>query len=37
MFICNHCPFVKAVLDKIVRDAAELKGPGIGSMRDFQQ
>jgi peroxiredoxin len=25
MFICNHCPYVKAVLDRIVRDALELK------------
>jgi peroxiredoxin len=32
MFICNHCPFVKAVLDKIVRDATELKTQGIGSV-----
>src|SRR6266436_3935201 len=32
MFICNHCPFVKAVLDKIVRDANELKSHGIGSV-----
>jgi len=32
MFICNHCPFVKAVLDKIVRDATELKAQGIGSV-----
>lgn len=32
MFICNHCPFVKAVLDKIVRDAAELKTHGVGSV-----
>jgi peroxiredoxin len=32
MFICNHCPFVKAVLDKLVRDAADLKGHGIGSV-----
>ena len=32
MFICNHCPFVKAVIDKIVRDAAELKAHGIGSV-----
>ena len=31
MFICNHCPFVKAVIDKIVRDAAELKTQGVGS------
>ena len=21
MFICNHCPYVKAVLDRIIRDA----------------
>ena len=29
MFICNHCPYVKAVLDRIVRDAAELKSLGV--------
>ena len=29
MFICNHCPYVKAVLDRIVRDAKELKQQGI--------
>src|SRR5439155_14001170 len=32
MFICNHCPFVKAVLDKIVRDARDLEPHGIGSV-----
>lgn len=32
MFICNHCPFVKAVIDRIVRDAEELKTHGIGSI-----
>jgi len=32
MFICNHCPFVKAVIDRIVRDAAELKTQGVGSV-----
>jgi len=32
MFICNHCPYVKAVLDRIVRDAAELKTLGVGSV-----
>jgi peroxiredoxin len=32
MFICNHCPYVKAVLDKIVRDCSELRGHGIGSV-----
>lgn len=29
MFICNHCPYVKAVLDRIVRDARALKQHGI--------
>jgi peroxiredoxin len=30
MFICNHCPYVKAVIDKIVRDARDLQALGIG-------
>jgi hypothetical protein len=30
MFICNHCPYVQAVIDRIVRDARELQGLGIG-------
>jgi len=29
MFICNHCPYVKAVRERIVRDARELKQLGI--------
>jgi peroxiredoxin len=32
MFICNHCPYVKAVRERIVRDAKELKQHGIGSI-----
>lgn len=32
MFICNHCPYVKAVLDRIVRDCGELALHGIGSV-----
>ena len=32
MFICNHCPFVRAVIDRIVRDAAELAAHGVGSV-----
>ena len=32
MFICNHCPYVKAVLDKIVRDARDLQSHGIGAV-----
>ena len=32
MFICNHCPYVKAVIDKIARDMAELQQHGVGSI-----
>jgi peroxiredoxin len=32
MFICNHCPYVKAVIDRIVRDATELKSYGIDTV-----
>ncbi len=32
MFICNHCPYVKSVLDRIVRDAADLGRIGIGTV-----
>ena len=32
MFICNHCPYVKAVLDRIIRDAAELKPLGVNTI-----
>jgi peroxiredoxin len=30
MFICNHCPYVLAVLDRIIRDARDLLELGIG-------
>jgi len=30
MFICNHCPYVKAVRRRIIRDAKELTALGIG-------
>ncbi len=30
MFICNHCPYVQAVLDRIMRDARELQALGVG-------
>ncbi|TYC52301.1 thioredoxin family protein [Rhodobacterales bacterium] len=30
MFICNHCPFVLAVVDKLVRDSRDLQALGIG-------
>ncbi len=32
MFICNHCPYVKAVIDRIVRDTADLKALGINAV-----
>lgn len=32
MFICNHCPYVKAVRDRIIRDAKELVEHGIGTI-----
>ncbi|WP_159715833.1 thioredoxin family protein [Geminicoccus flavidas] len=31
-FICNHCPYVKAIIDRLVRDAAELKGLGVSTI-----
>ncbi|MEJ6394982.1 thioredoxin family protein [Gymnodinialimonas sp. 2305UL16-5] len=30
MFICNHCPFVLAILDRILRDARDLQALGVG-------
>lgn len=30
MFICNHCPYVKAIIDRLIRDCQELAGHGIG-------
>ena len=30
MFICNHCPYVKAIIDRLVRDAREVQEMGIG-------
>lgn len=32
MFICNHCPYVKAIVDRLVIDAATLAEAGIGSI-----
>ena len=30
MFICNHCPYVQAVRERLVRDVRDLQGLGIG-------
>jgi peroxiredoxin len=32
VFICNHCPYVKAIIDRLVRDAAELAPLGINTV-----
>jgi peroxiredoxin len=32
MFICNHCPYVKAVVDRIVSEARALREAGVGTV-----
>lgn len=32
MFICNHCPYVKAILERVIRDTRELRQQSIGSI-----
>jgi len=32
MFLCNHCPYVKRSIERIVRDCAALSARGIGSI-----
>ena len=32
MFICNHCPYVKSIRERIVRDTNELKALGVNSV-----
>jgi len=32
MFICNHCPYVKSIRDRLVRDTRELMQYGINSV-----
>lgn len=32
MFICNHCPYVKAVIDRIVRDVKALAPYGVTAL-----
>ncbi|MBF0094078.1 MAG: thioredoxin family protein [Alphaproteobacteria bacterium] len=32
MFICNHCPYVRAVIGRIVRDVGALRSEGIGAI-----
>ncbi|MDP1659710.1 MAG: thioredoxin family protein [Methylotenera sp.] len=44
MFICNHCPYVKAILPRLVNDVRELKSLGINTVaimsndpKDYQE
>lgn len=30
MFICNHCPYVQAILDRLLRDCRALAAEGVG-------
>ncbi len=30
MFICNHCPYVKAIRERLIGDVRELQGDGVG-------
>ena len=32
MFICNHCPYVKAVIEDIVHDCKDLEKDGLKSL-----
>jgi peroxiredoxin len=32
MFICNHCPYVKAIRPRLVRDLKELKAMGVNAI-----
>jgi peroxiredoxin len=30
MFICNHCPYVKAILPRLIADSREIQAAGVG-------
>jgi len=32
MFLCNHCPYVKGAISRIVRDARDLAALGVGTV-----
>lgn len=32
MFICNHCPYVKAILPRLIADVKELKALGVNTV-----
>lgn len=31
-FICNHCPYVKSIIGRLVRDAADIKALGVATI-----
>jgi peroxiredoxin len=41
MFICNHCPYVRAVIDRLIADVRALQADGIGAVaimpNDYQR
>jgi hypothetical protein len=32
VFMCNHCPYVKAVIDRLIRDARDLEAIGVSTI-----
>ncbi len=32
MFICNHCPYVRAIIDRLVADVTALQDKGVGAI-----
>jgi peroxiredoxin len=32
VFMCNHCPYVKAVIDRLIRDAKDLQAIGVNTI-----
>ncbi len=32
VFMCNHCPYVKSALDRLIRDAKELAALGVNTI-----
>jgi peroxiredoxin len=32
VFMCNHCPYVKAVIDRLIRDASDLRALGVNTI-----
>ena len=32
VFMCNHCPYVKAIIDRLIRDAKDLAAVGVNTV-----